>query len=84
LEYLVSHPPRPITYTGLRDALPRILPKEKDGLGFGFVYDALSGNESHGREAQALSAGQIKSRWEEKGYGRPRADEYEKDELPEP
>jgi hypothetical protein len=36
-----------------------ILPKEKDGLGFGFVYYGLSGSGSHREEAQALSAGQI-------------------------
>jgi hypothetical protein len=27
-------------------------PKEKDGLGFGFVYYDLSGNRSHGEEPQ--------------------------------
>jgi hypothetical protein len=84
LEYLVSQPPRPITHARMPEAFPGILLKEKDGLGFGFVYYVRSGNEGHGKEAQALSVGWINSKWEEKRYGRPRAAEYKKDELPEP
>lgn len=42
-----------------------ILPKEKDGLGFGFVYYDLSGNESHGEEPRAPSVGLISERQEE-------------------
>ena len=60
-----------------------ILPKEKDGLGLGFVYYGLSGSGSHREEDQALSAGQINKKWEEKEYGRPRAAEYKKNELSE-
>jgi hypothetical protein len=31
----------------------------------------------------SYSVGQISKKWEEKEYGRPRADEYKEDELPE-
>jgi len=31
----------------------------------------------------SYSVGQINKKWEEKEYGRPRADEYKEDELPE-